>query len=351
MKKKTPARPGNSDERRAASRPLATPEAASEGHDQDEKIRAAITCLQAERDQDSEAGREQARSDGEEWAHSASLADLRRVFEAEEVIAKFTEAIRPDLQSAHAYYKRGEAHCQNQEYDKAIADYTETIRIISQFAEVYLYRGLVHYEIGEYEKAIDDLTEAIRLEPKRNALPRYRRAEAYAQKGEHEKAIADLSELIRLNPEDMPAYVNRGLAHYEIGEYEKAIDDLTEAILLGPSNEVPFYYRGMAYEKIGKLSKAIADFTEAIMFNELDYAAIAQYEAWRGLRTTGQARQGHRGLHGGDPGRPGACRRVSQPGSCLRGQGRARQGHRRPHACDLAQSQWCFDVPCSGRRL
>ena len=58
----------------------------SAGQDRDEKLQATISRLRAERDQDCEAGRSAGREDGEEWAHSASLADLRRVCESEEVM-------------------------------------------------------------------------------------------------------------------------------------------------------------------------------------------------------------------------------------------------------------------------
>jgi len=58
----------------------------SAGQDRDEKLQATISRLRAERDQDCESGRSAGREDGEEWAHSASLADLRRVCESEEVM-------------------------------------------------------------------------------------------------------------------------------------------------------------------------------------------------------------------------------------------------------------------------
>jgi hypothetical protein len=81
--------PGTARKQAAADRCLtATRQAqpACDGQDQDETLQATISRLRAERDQDCEAGRSQGRTDGAEWAHSASLANLRRVCEAEEVI-------------------------------------------------------------------------------------------------------------------------------------------------------------------------------------------------------------------------------------------------------------------------
>ena len=52
------------------------------GQVQDEKLQVTFNRLVGEYNDDHQAGYYQGRDDGEEWAHSASLRDLRRVCEA-----------------------------------------------------------------------------------------------------------------------------------------------------------------------------------------------------------------------------------------------------------------------------
>jgi hypothetical protein len=58
-------------------------QAASDGQDQDERLQETINRLRAEADLDRSTGRCLGCQDGEEWAYSASLVNLRRVCEPE----------------------------------------------------------------------------------------------------------------------------------------------------------------------------------------------------------------------------------------------------------------------------
>ena len=81
--------PGKARKKDAVNRGVVTvrpTQTVNEGQGRDGKLQATIERLRAERDQDCEAGRSQGRKDGEEWAQSAGLANLRRVCEAEEVM-------------------------------------------------------------------------------------------------------------------------------------------------------------------------------------------------------------------------------------------------------------------------
>ncbi len=192
-------------------------------------------------------------------------------------------------------FKRGYLANEKGDFDLAIAEYTEAIRRNPKYADAYECRGETYYRKGDYDTAITDCTEAIRLDPKDTgnvATAYYGRGRAYDAKWEWDKAIADYTEVIRLDPTDARAYDRRGWAYVHKGDYDTAIASYTEAIRIDPKHASPYYGRGLR------------------------------------LRREVEPRQGHCGLHRGNPTLADLCGGVLRPGSRLRAEGRLRQSQR-----------------------
>lgn len=107
-------------------------------------------------------------------------------------IADFTEEIRVQPNSI-AYFFRGYAYQNLEQYENALDDYTNAILLSADAAMPYLLRGIVFYELKQYEKAASDYTEAIRLTPSSpNSADLYLyRANAYDRLGKLSLAEQD----------------------------------------------------------------------------------------------------------------------------------------------------------------
>ncbi len=175
----------------------------------------------------------------------------------------YSEAIRLNPKSSVAYYNRGWAHDELDDYTAAIKDYDEAIRLKPDDAGTYYNRGIAYRKLGEYTAAIKDYDEAIRFKP--DYTEAYNnRGIAYRNLGEFTAAIEDYDEAIRLKPEYAEAYYNRGCAHDERDDYKAAIKDYDEAIRLKPEYADAYNNRGIAYRKLGEYTVAIKDYDEAI---------------------------------------------------------------------------------------
>ena len=178
-------------------------------------------------------------------------------------IADYTHAIQLKLDFVEAYNNRGIAYEQSDDYERAIADYTHAIQLNPNYADVYYNRGIAYEQSDDYERAIADYTQTIQLNPN-YANAYYNRGIAYGQSDDYERAIADYTHAIQLNPNYVGAYNNRGIAYRQRGDYERAIVDCTQAIQLKPDLAEAYSNRGLAYEQKGDYEQAIADCTQAI---------------------------------------------------------------------------------------
>ena len=85
--------------------------------------------------------------------------------------------------------------------DRAIADYSEAIRLDPKSGHAYLNRGSAWGTKGDLDRAIADFDQAIRLDPK-DAQAYYNRGIAWEKKRSLRKALADFKMHSQLAPSD-----------------------------------------------------------------------------------------------------------------------------------------------------
>ena len=64
-----------------------------------------------------------------------------------------------------AYYRRGLAYSNLNQYQRAIQDFDEAIRLNPRVAETYNNRGSAYNMLGQHQRALQDYNEALRIDP------------------------------------------------------------------------------------------------------------------------------------------------------------------------------------------
>jgi tetratricopeptide (TPR) repeat protein len=187
----------------------------------------------------------------------AALADK----DPDLAIACFTQALRLDPGSADAYFQRGNAWYDKDEWDRAIADYSDSLRL-ERDAAVYVNRGLCYSNKKDHDRAVHDFTAALEMDPKNPARVHLLRGDAHYDKGDYDKAIADHGETIRLDPDNAKAYARRGADFRAKHDDDKALADYTRAIELKPTAAL-YVDRGSVHDHKKDHEKALADFDKA----------------------------------------------------------------------------------------
>lgn len=206
-----------------------------------------------------------------------------------EAILVFDQLITVDSTYFKAYYGRGFAYSNIQEYEKAISDFTNAFspNNIEYNITVYNKSGLAKLSLQKYHEAISDFNEALKLKPEY--------AEAYNNKGlaylemqEHEEAIINFTKAIEFRLEFFEAYNNRGNAYFRLQLYEYALADYQRALELNPNeitilkNIAIIHYYNKNYEQAIEFYSKILSFStqSANVLNDrgITYYILKDYE-------------------------------------------------------------------------
>ena len=210
------------------------------------------------------------------------------------------------METAEAYYSRGQAHFQKKEFILALADFNAAISLnpyngSEDYTDWHHVRGLAYYMIavsnrdadyrsrvarGEsieeayvqsrlalsndrlLNRALSDFTVVIGLAP-HSYRAYYLRGQTLLAKMKRDHAIADYNTAISINSQFAAAYINRGNAYAEKKEYRKAISDFSAYIRLGTgkNKDRGYYKRGRAYYFLGEYDRSLDDLETALRVN------------------------------------------------------------------------------------
>ncbi|MDN5288695.1 MAG: hypothetical protein JWR38_4969 [Mucilaginibacter sp.] len=194
-----------------------------------------------------------------------------------EAIKDETAAILADPNFGDAYWNRGIAYADNEEYQFAIDDYTKAM-LFNKDSKEHLSllmdnRGVNERKLKHYKKAIDDHTQAIILDNK-NGDAYWHRGMAYHSNGDHQLAIDDYTMAMIYNQDDAEdlatLYDNRGENKRLLKQYREAVNDFNMAIRLNPKNGNFYWHRGLACQNNTDYQLAINDFNMAIPYYQDD---------------------------------------------------------------------------------
>jgi tetratricopeptide (TPR) repeat protein len=182
----------------------------------------------------------------------------------EEAILTFTDAINLKPGFAEAFLDRCRAYLrfnQSSMRIRAIEDCDSAIRLKGDFAD-YWWRGQAHVNQQDFQRGVQDYTEAIHRKPDYFEAYLYRAAQ-YAAHNQPEFALSDYAKAIQLRPNDTGAYSSRASFYLRQGQTDLAIQDCTDAIKIAPGAYL-YKLRGDAYQQRHELGRALQDYDEAI---------------------------------------------------------------------------------------
>ncbi|RWD63339.1 tetratricopeptide repeat protein [Mesorhizobium sp.] len=190
-------------------------------------------------------------------------------------IADYSQAIALDPKATSALFNRGTDWSNKGDYDRAIADFNIVISLEPSASDAYSGRGSAFLRKGKIDAAMLDFQQAIEADPQ-NGDAHTGLGTVWSKTGERDKAIAEYDKAIRIDPGDFIALVNRGLAYAAKDEFDRAIADYDAALAVDPGSADAYANRSAAWIGKNDWARAIADANKAI---ELDAGMVDGYYA------------------------------------------------------------------------
>ncbi|WP_292577417.1 tetratricopeptide repeat protein, partial [Mesorhizobium sp.] len=128
-----------------------------------------------------------------------------------------------------------------------------------QRIKAYFYRGSARDDKEDWDGAIADYNQAIALDPKATSAL-FNRGTDWSNRGDYDRAIADFNIVISLEPSASDAFSSRGSAFLRKGKIDAAMLDFQQAIEADPQNGDAHTGLGTAWSKTGERDKAIAEY-------------------------------------------------------------------------------------------
>jgi tetratricopeptide (TPR) repeat protein len=132
--------------------------------------------------------------------------------------------------------------------------------------DAYFKRGLAYAQKNQYSAAVKDFDQAIRLNPK-DPEAFNNRCWVRAMLGDLQVALRDCNESLRLKPNFVDALDSRGLVNLKIGLPNSAIADYNAALRLNPKHASALFGRGKAKLQSGDAPGGNADINAAKAIN------------------------------------------------------------------------------------
>ncbi len=212
-----------------------------------------------------------------------------------EAIRNFNIAIQAKPEQFEAWFFRGIAKFNLNDYAGSLIDFSETIRLHPLYARAYHYRGIVNDRLSNYYDAKADFSKALEIDPYNADLyvaagatdmhlnnfdaairnydmalliyPKY--SSAWLNRGiakrmlnQNEEALHDLNKAVFHDHFDVEAWVKRGILKSELNDFSGALEDLGQALKLDKHNPAIYFQRAHIYLQQGDTITALKDFEQ-----------------------------------------------------------------------------------------
>lgn len=155
--------------------------------------------------------------------------------------AGYKVELQPD---PNYFFEIGKKEFEASHFPPAIEAFDKVLKTDPKFTEAYFYRGSARFQGNDFPGAVQDLTEYLNSEPgspKRNDIL-FARGSAHAKLGKADEAIQDLDEVFAKTPRDDvrailgKLYFDRGTSRLVAGKVDDAVTDFESATKISPDN-------------------------------------------------------------------------------------------------------------------
>ncbi len=186
----------------------------------------------------------------------------------------YSQAIEAKANAVKAYYYRGMSRIQLYNFQGAIEDFNTTLKFVTGQPDLFVQRGFCKMRLEKYREAITDFNKALERD-KKVKRAYYYRSISKLNLEDTTAALRDLSRTIGVDSTFINAYVTRGRIYHQTKKYSRALEDFEQALHFEPNNSQALLNRSLTYYRLKKYQKALDDLDHVIRIEPAN--ALAYY--------------------------------------------------------------------------
>ncbi|MDY6880224.1 MAG: tetratricopeptide repeat protein [Desulfatiglans sp.] len=182
------------------------------------------------------------------------------------LFGNFIGCLNKDQQQINELLELGIKNAEKGNFNEGLQHFNKVLEIDPENYLAYYNRGLAYKNINEYKNAIADLNYCIKLDPS-DSWPYFQIGGVWCDQGDLEKGISFYSKAIEVDPKHIEPYGTRGIIKSMLGRIDSALDDLNTAIEIDPKHPMLYIVRAQIIELKGDCQAAIEDYEKAMSFD------------------------------------------------------------------------------------
>jgi superkiller protein 3 len=164
-------------------------------------------------------------------------------------------------------------HMNNGDPEAAAKAFGAAVRLDPENAKAWYGKGCAHAEIEQYQEAIDAHRQSARFAGDRAALPLYNMGIAYQELGDIPAAIRCYRDAVEADPGMADAWINLGRIRDDAGQHLEAIEHYDTALAVEPGDAVAWSNRGNSLRALGRLQESLESYRRTLELDRENLAA------------------------------------------------------------------------------
>ncbi len=172
----------------------------------------------------------------------------------------------------------------------AITSFAAAVEADPAHGQAWYGKGCAHSELQQYEDAILAYEQSVKHAGDKAALPLFNLGNAYQELGKIQEAAQSFQRAAQADPTMTDAWINLGRILDDAGQHEAAIQTYDLALQITPDDSMAWSNRGNSLRSLGRNDDALASYQKALELDSSDFAAAIGSGAC--LVDCGQPQQG-----------------------------------------------------------
>ena len=189
-----------------------------------------------------------------------------------------------------ALTNQGMQHLEDGNPAAAIESFASAVKVDPEHGQAWYGKGCAHSELEQYEEAIRSYEESAKYAGDRVALPLFNMGNSYQELGDLQQAAKCFHEAAQADPTMADAWINLGRILDDSGQHETAVEIYDTALKIDPEDSMAWSNRGNSLRALERFEDALESYRQALEIDSDDFASQIGQGAC--LMETGNEQQG-----------------------------------------------------------